>query len=147
MPSYNNVIDLFKAISTNHQQIKEFGSGNLSEIEGNTHLFPLVWATPVDANTRGIDNGSTALIYRFRLLCMDLVQKDRSNEQEVLSDTLRILLDFVAKFKKDYDDYTIEGEVKFTPFIERFGDDVSGWMAEIFIKVSEGLDDCAVPTN
>jgi hypothetical protein len=80
--------------------------------------------------------------YDFKLFVMDLVSKDEGNENDVLSDTLQIIGDFISRLQNarnlDIDtntDYRLQPNINCRPFTERFDDDVSGWVADISIRV------------
>ena len=58
---------------------------------------------------------------------MDRVLPGEENEQEVMSDTIQVLLDFVAYFRQLHTtDLNIQPSVTLEPFTERFDDKVSG---------------------
>ena len=83
---------------------------------------------------------------------MDLVSKDESNEEDVLSDTLQVIGDFISQFKHSTlygdmeNDYRFSENVNCTPFTERFDNEVSGWVADINITVSFNASACTGDT-
>ena len=90
--TYNNVIDTFKNLGTNHLQISTTTVGDIFDIdlEKNTK-YPLMHLNPVNVQTR-----RTELVYNFQVFIMDLVEPDGSNEQEVYSDVLQICIDIIG---------------------------------------------------
>ena len=124
--SYNNVIDALKCVAITHGMVNNVSSGDADEIDiAANNVYPLVHIVPqsVVANVK-------AITYNFNVLVMDLVKHDDRNEQQVLSDTLQIILDIISQYKhglmlgvqqndsiysqSDDKDFSVE------PFTERF---------------------------
>jgi len=90
---------------------------------------------------------------------MDLVSKDESNEEDVLSDTLETIGDVISLLKNQTTSFTtiddfqtevaISPSVSCEPFTERFDNEVSGWTANISIEVGFNASQCSrnVATN
>ncbi len=143
--TYNNLIQLFTNIATAHKQLKSFGNGELWEINGdpkNSGVYPEAWLVPVNTIVR-----TQTIEYTVRLLVYDLVNKDESNENEVLSDTLQILSDITKVFRYESDNFNLLNDPTFEPFTERFDDEVTGWSAEFVIEVNFPSNDCDMPLN
>jgi hypothetical protein len=139
--SYNNVIDALKCVAITHGMVNNVSSGTVDEVDisANT-VYPLVHIVPGNV-TAGVQQ----VTFEFNVLAMDLVKPDESNEQQVLSDTLQILIDTIAQYKNglllgvqqnegvygqaDDKDFTLE------PFTERFDNVVSGWNCSFSITV------------
>jgi len=139
--SYNNVIDALKCVAITHGMVNNVSSGTVDEVDisANT-VYPLVHIVPGNV-TAGVQQ----VTFNFNVLAMDLVKPDESNEQQVLSDTLQILIDTIAQYKNglllgvqqnegvygqaDDKDFTLE------PFTERFDNVVSGWNCSFSITV------------
>ncbi len=145
MITFNNLIQLFNNISTAHLQVHSFGSGELPEIDGaqeTDKIYPKVWLFPVSSTVT--DN---IVLNNFNLFCFDLVHKDITVDgNEVLSDTQQILYDIIKVIKdaSGYD-YDVIGSVELRPFTERFGDDVTGWYADLDIQTIFNPNSCDVP--
>jgi len=78
---------------------------------------------------------------------MDRVLPGEENEEEVLSDTLSILLDFVAYFRQLHtDDVSIQTSVSFEPFTERFDDKVTGHSCVLSLTQPYNYNKCQIPT-
>lgn len=143
--TYNNLVDLMANIAVAHKQLRGFGSGELWEIEGNpknSGVYPELWMVPTSATAR-----ENTVEHTIRLLVYDLVHKDETNENDVLSDSLQILLDIVKVLRYESDNYTLLNEPIFEPFTERFSDEVSGWSAEFVIEVNFPNNDCDMPMD
>tara|TARA_R110000803_G_scaffold7124_1_gene22967 strand:+ start:390 stop:1001 length:612 start_codon:yes stop_codon:yes gene_type:complete len=139
--SYNNVIDALKCVAITHGMVNNVSSGTVDEVDLSANsVYPLVHIVP-----GSVTAGVQKVTFNFNILAMDLVKVDDSNEQQVLSDTLQILIDTIAQYKHglllgvqqnegiygqaDDKDFTIE------PFTERFDNIVSGWNCSFFITV------------
>ena len=149
---YNNVVDTLKCVSISHGMVHSVSSGDTDTIDTSGNVaYPLVHIVPTS-----VIAGVQQITFKFNLLAMDLVKSDNSNEQQVLSDTLQILVDIIAQYKQgvmmnvtlqnygdragdkynpglfgqpDDTDYTLE------PFTERFDSIVSGWNCSFNIMV------------
>ena len=143
--SYNQINDLFQAITDAHYQLKRFGSGELSEADVNVFVkestnYPMLWLTPVNVQT-----ANNTLNYSLNLLVVDVVDKDKNNEQQVLSDNLQIALDIVRLLRYTEDEFNIVDEPVITPFAGRYGEWLAGWALEINLQVDFQLNDCDIP--
>jgi len=145
MISLNQFISLLKTISDAHLQLKTFGEGDVWEIGAYAPVqYPLMWAMPQPSST-----SQKLLNMKFSLIFADIVYHDKSNEQDVLSDTQQIALDILAQLNApEYaDQFILDPSAQLTPFTEKFDDDVAGWKVDINIKVNYLLDRCAVPST
>jgi hypothetical protein len=91
-------------------------------------------------------------VYSIRLVCADRVITGEEGddtagmEQEVLSDTLLILLDFLAYFQQQHaQSYKVITSASIDPFTERFNDRVAGNSVLIQIRQPFTWDACQIP--
>ena len=81
---------------------------------------------------------------------IDLLRSDRSNLEDVLSDTMRVMLDLVSEMKDDEDAYGFaldDGAIEVSP-LEEYGDDISaGWSARVEFYVTDYSNRCEVPLS
>lgn len=139
--TFNNLKQLFNNIADAHYQIKDFGFGDLWEIEGtNSNLYPRLWVVPQDSNILG-----NVVQRSFKFIVMDLVDKGEEIENEVLSDTEQILVDIIKILKNESFKYNVINDPQLVPFTEQHGDDVSGWAADIIIETDYNNAYCDVP--
>jgi hypothetical protein len=96
--------------------------------------------------------GDRELVYSIRLVCADRVITGEEGddtagmEQEVLSDTLLILLDFLAYFQQQHaQSYKVITSASIDPFTERFNDRVAGNSVLIQIRQPFTWDACQIP--
>lgn len=130
--SLNEIIKRLSDISEAHHFINRFGFGELSDVdvEGpESVLYPLMFCVPQQTTFN-----SQTLTYTIRVIIMDIDDIDDSKRDEVMSDTLRTLVDVVNTFKNDgNNEWDINDEVVCTPFSQRFVDYTTGWFADINI--------------
>jgi len=151
--TYNNVIDTIKCVGEDHYQIQTVTTGDIWDIDlSNLTLFPLLHINIVSVNA-----GKGQLQHNFQLVVADIVEPNpNENEQEVLSDTLSIMLDIISIFKNGAslhhgttyetrywtaEDFTIE------PFTERFDNTLSGWTLNFPIVIEFPYDTCNAPND
>jgi hypothetical protein len=143
--TYNQIIKLFSNIVGSSKVLKSFGTGELWEIEGNIKpgiQYPTLWAAPIQTNVTDQTMSRT-----FTFLCFDMVSKDKSNEQEVLSDTEQCLQDFIKILRSASDDYELVGNPTLIPFKEEFSDWATGWRVDFEILTAFNSNDCDVPND
>ena len=143
MFTYNNIITLFNNIAVAHEQIESFGTGGLLEVDGTIKpgfKYPLLWVAPINSVIRENVQERT-----FNVLVMAQVDKDKTYEQEILSDCELILSDVIKVLRNENDYYEAPGEQFFVPFKENFGDWLTGWRAEVTILSDVNGTACDVP--
>jgi len=130
--SYNQIIHEFETIATNNPFIKRFGAGEITDVEmfsPTSGLFPYLWIVP-----QGVDIAENTLTYTFRVMVFDIDNTDDSHQRDILSDTLRILIDVIKNFRYITDnDVSIEGTPTAVPFTHRFVDYCTGWYSDMRI--------------
>lgn len=168
MFTLNQIIKRLKTIAIEHAQLNpllqtesafsHFGFGDLWE-EGQiltdegtviTEKFPLVWANVQNANMTSQGASSSGLLQiNMQLLFMDLVHKDETNENDVLSDTLQIATDFITELQDSTEfltyKYLVDINGSLEPFTERFDEEVSGWSLGIVFSVPYSANCLVVP--
>lgn len=153
MVSLNQIVSRIESIADQHYMVKSFEAGDGSQLAekdaAGDLLYPLVFLERLSASSTG-----GAFYYNFNLVVVDLVQEDRGNEQEVLSDTMQIAQDFVVAMQR-LDHFSINDDAFLSPsqtinynFIsEAYSDRVSGVVANIQIKQGFNYDVCVLPTT
>ena len=153
--TYNNALETLKCLGTQHRQIETVSNGDLFDIDMEASgLYPLMHVIINDANVSLSEQK-----FNFRVLIMDLVEPDLSNEDEVISDTYQTMIDIIALLKHGeilygYDAaageeqrYFVDNDFLISPFTERFTNNVSGWVCDISIIVESVLDSCDIPID
>tara|TARA_R110001599_G_scaffold110671_4_gene274695 strand:+ start:13859 stop:14287 length:429 start_codon:yes stop_codon:yes gene_type:complete len=142
MYTLNQVFQLIEDEAIAHQQVKQYGQGDVWEINPKELDYAVLWAIEEGASVN-----ERTLTYEIRLICMDRVLPGEENEEEVLSDTLSILLDFVAYFRQLHTTgILIQPSVSFEPFTERFDDKVTGHSCTLSLTQSYAYNKCQIPT-
>ena len=143
----NQVISQITTLAAAHSQIAASGVGDFAEWQAEERNYPLLWVFHETTNV-----GNRELIYSIRLICADRVitgeegEDTDGMEQEVLSDTLLILLDFLAYFQQQHSQtYTVVPSATIDPFTERFNDRVAGNSMVIQIRQPFTWDACQIP--
>lgn len=141
--TFNQIVDVFKYIADNHVFINSFSFvTELHEIAASTDtIYPALIVMPEGATTE-----SNLLHYKYNIIVADLVHKDESNENEVLSDTLQTLLDIKAWLTNNQcNGFTLKKESTITPFTERWDDEVSGHVGNFELEIWNTDSLCALP--
>ncbi len=127
--TYNQVIDKLEKIALANPFIKRFGAGEIEQIDtdGPTSPdYPICWVVP-----QQVEVGENDLIYVFRVLVFDIDDTDDSKQKDILSDTLRTLIDIIKEFRYDDTDYQLADRPICLPFSHRFVDYNTGWYADL----------------
>jgi hypothetical protein len=127
--TYNQIINKFEVIASNNPFIKRFGSGEITEIEteGPTSGdYPFLWIVP-----QQVEVGENDLVYVIRVLVFDIDDTDDSKQQQILSDTLRTLIDVIRVFRNSDPDYGVNDRPICLPFTHRFVDYNTGWYTDL----------------
>lgn len=134
----NQIIREIKTIAGGHGQVMNFMFGEVwNFLEQKTdHTSVLLTLNNARFNR-------AQMVFSFSLYVMDWVVQEGTNEQDVLSDTIRIARDIEAKMRQL--DIDIPDEIQLTPFIESFEDILSGWKMDFDIATDYELDNCAAP--
>ena len=146
----NQLISVFKDISTRHYQINGFGIGDDWENGASeAKIHPVLWINPTTANMPATENGYKTFEIDFEVRVFDLVNKDESNENEVLSDCIDILKDIITEFKGHpyyvNSQLNIIDDIGFEAFTEEFDEEVSGWVCEISLMTPILNSFCGIP--
>ena len=103
--NFKNIADDFYALSQKHKFINSFGLGDVDQIsfyttqrlaESNptdeSPFFPLMFVVPGQ-----VQNALRYKTWDFNTLMMDIVERDLSNQVDILSDTLQTLQDEIGR--------------------------------------------------
>ena len=91
-----NIINVFQTLAEAHPQINYFHSGELSEIEMKNIIFPALLLFKKPGTFTG-----TQVNINLDLIYFDLINSDDSNIDDVHSDALQALTDFISKLFDD----------------------------------------------
>lgn len=144
--SYNYFIDYINDnFASLHQQIKRFEEGFYDDFG--------VWCTDntdwgmmyiVPQSVRHLKNSVSE--YNLRVYFIDQLEKDDSNEREVISDQLSISRDFINWLHlNDENGYILTNTPNVVPFKSIVMDYTAGWYMDISVEVETEGSDCSIP--
>lgn len=143
----NNYLTVINAIDTfcvNHANIHRFKSSffeQMDDFSTSGNSFPIFYSVPNDiAMEENID------VMSFRIYCLDILQKDRVNEEAILNSTYQNLRDLVNWLRNDeYNDLNVLNSPRAIPVNNFLVDFTTGWYIDVELEVSVGTNDCAIP--
>lgn len=151
--NYNDVVNRFKEIVGDHRMLVDFGYGQISDIktrsEGMGELegadYPYLFLNPaVHQRTE------SQITYNFNMIIMDMAREEvedpYQNFLNIQSDCIQYCDDVLARLRYHYKDKPeILFQLGYTPFYERFQDDLAGVTANISIVVPNSINECIAP--
>ena len=142
--SYNQLIEFINTFADNHKQIKQFDNGfrfDLNRAITEETSFPIIY---VEAISHTMQDWTQ--IYSIRLYCLDIKQKDSSNETEIISDTLQILNDTIKYIRNDADQiWDVLNQPVAIPVTNYGTEFTTGWFCDMDIEASINDTDCDIP--
>ena len=150
-PTLNNLVALIKEVSLNHFMIKDFGFGPLWNRNVEELNTPYIWCEEGQSKMTQGNMSMKTSEYTFTLYCMDRIQKDETNYQEILSDTKFILdtimteLDQHPLFIQLGLTYNKNQDIIYNPIYEETDYNANGHSAEFTWKFAFRLTPCTVP--
>jgi len=146
MDTYNSFIDRINdEFASLHLQIQRFEEGfydDLGPFATENELWPIMWLVPEDVTF--LENSVSS--YNIRVYFLDLLEKDESNERDVLSDQLSIARDFTNWFRQDTDNkFNLLTEPSLVPVKSVIMDYTAGWYCDMQIEVETEMSECTIP--
>jgi len=143
MKTINQIKKVFQDYASSHLQINTFGYGQEFEQQAVEGIeYPLLWVVPVSSTVNKVDLDRT-----YRIIVVDRVRKDESDELDVESDTELILLDSLSYLYK----YSLQNNLdlldnqSISHVWEKWSDEVSGHYTDITIQDYFDWDSCNLP--
>lgn len=145
--SYKQVVELFKSISLSQIAVKQFQVGMPSDIDVETDVhtfqrFPLVFLVP---RTSQMDRFGK-MVLGFDLVICDIAKDNEEDLQiNTYNNTLLIGQDILSKIiMTDWNTVGIEIQtpVNFTPFQEKFNNNLTGWTWNLNVIVKSPFNLC-----
>ena len=144
--TYKEIIDVFKKKVQGHFFVNQFGYGDISDImtpdDGKAPYYPYIFLNPVSVSSN--DKVSS---FNFNLICMTQALDDEISIIKKQSDCIDNLRDIIARVNNTLIDPLVEIQepFTFTPFKERFQDDVVGATCNLTVTYPTILDACNSP--
>jgi len=145
MTSYITLLSKIEQFCNAHLQIKKYGGEfreQMPNFSTKDEKYPVVFVEPLsdleDLNTNQ---------FSINVYCVDIIQKDRSNLNTILSDCQLILKDMYVYYTNDMDaQLDVVGTASMTPLNNYDLDYVAGWVMGITFEVST-YGPCEIPMN
>ena len=151
--NYNEIVNRFKEIVEDHNMLVDFGYGQISDIktrsEGDGESegadYPYLFLNP------GVHNREESVVtYNFNMIIMDMAREEEASEYQnflnIQSNCIQYCDDVIARLYYHYKDKPeISFTVSYTPFYERFQDQLAGATATISIQVPSNINECIAP--
>jgi hypothetical protein len=154
--SLNQIVDLFNDFTQRHYFLNDFGFGPTSDIGTSRKMdFPYLWLTLNEDSTINPQNRTSIPEISFSILLMDKINNqpnyeninglDSDNQQEVMSDMLQILQDFITDVQVEWGNYGImfQDQVSFYPAVDETTDKVTGVVGQFRFKLKHS--NCITP--
>jgi hypothetical protein len=133
---------LLETICANNLAIQTFGMGSDFDISIPEIKYPQVYA---EIQTSAINDKLVTLT--FNIVVSDRLERDNSNEIQVLSDTLDIVMDLrAALIGAQNENLKIDLNNSIDPFTESSTDVTAGWVWGVSFDIIDLKDRCNLPT-
>lgn len=148
MITLNQDIELFKNFALKHKGINSFYFGDESEADTNVEIvYPFM-----NVILQGSSVTDNVVSRKYMIVISDLVNKDISNINQVLSDNERLCYDVPSYLRQVRNSgylgaFKFDANISLTDFTERNDDDVSGHYFDLTISSAVGNDGCNLPIN
>ena len=145
----NQIINRIGTLVLAHKQIRRFKTGLAGDFfADHTAKYP---AACLQYTVGNISTDQHVLTVNFRLILVDLVNVSadtKTNENDVISDMLSVILDLVAEINNGvYDDWRINASNSIEAIIEGENDLHAGWVIDFSLRTIFSQNRCQIPTN
>lgn len=152
--TYKEIINRFRTVTSEHLMLKDFGYGELSDLKTQSQLgpeeqgvdYPYLFLLPGSSNRTG-----PVMNYSFNMIIMDMARGEEGDKYDnyisIQSQCQQYIDDVLARlhyYYTDQPDITLTG-ITYTPFKEKYQDELAGMTATITIAVPTPLDACVYP--
>ena len=148
----NQLVKIFNDFTVRHYQLKTFYYGDVYKIDTIKDIqYPLLGVFQGNVSLNKTNEYVRSMSYGFNIIVGDILKNDDTNEQELRSDTLQIIADFVAEINQDpfyqSNNILIETTSVCEPFTEKLNDIITGWMVTVTITVPFHYTPCTAPSE
>lgn len=151
--NYKELVDRIRQVVFDHKMLVDFGYGQISDIkvrsegegEDSGADYPYCFLNP-QPHVRT----QTEITYNFNMIVMDMAREEEGDEYQnflaIQSDCMQYIDDIIARLYYHYTDKPeVSFDLNYTPFYERFQDDLAGATANLAITVPTNINDCITP--
>jgi hypothetical protein len=146
MPTSSSFITVKNALeqfAENHLVIKRFKTSFFEQIDNFSsadNTFPILYVIPSDVTFEQYTDR-----FFFRIYCVDVLQKDRSNESAILNDTLLTLRDLYNWLKIADNGLNVLSTARAIPINNFLVDYTAGWYLDVEVEGLAESNDCSIP--
>lgn len=154
--NYKDVVNRIQESVDKHKMLVDFGYGQVSDIktraqgsegEVNDADYPYLFLNP----TQHVRT-QQQITYNFNMIVMDMAREEEASDYQnflnIQSDCIQYIDDIVARLYFFYKDKPeVSMDLNYTPFYERFQDDLAGATATLSITVPNSINECIAPFN
>lgn len=153
MINYKQLLADFSSIAYHHPQIESFGFGDLAQCTNDIVTKQEPKYTRMYIVPGNVQLNENHIHYRLSIIIMDKVDDDQSNQSEVMSDTLAIVMDVWTILLQSYTaaqgdfswDIVVDENPDVIPFLERFETILGGWTLNLSFQVAFDYNSCTPP--
>ncbi len=141
--NYKQVIEDMREIADAHEQINSFGFGQLEQLTMDivTEKEPIYIKMYVVPETTVLNQNQ--LTYNLRIIIVDRLNEDYSNQRDALNDTLEIIKDvFTILYLSEYES---EWNAVVNPYLEAFETKLCGWSMNLQLTQPFDYNRCVLP--
>jgi len=131
--TYFEIIKRLETFCDNHLQVQKFGADfeeQLPNFATQDEKYPIVFVSPVS-----VSNGENLNTFSIEVRCLDIIQKDRANIINILSDTQLILNDIYLELQTGTDLSIDIINDSLTPLNNDLLDYAAGWVMSLDLEV------------
>lgn len=155
--TYQEIVNRIQQAVDQHKMLADFGYGDLSDLKtrfentsGDEQVqadYPYAFLNPTSHN-----RAQNSITYNFNLIVMDMARGEVSDDPynnmlAIQSQCQQYIDDIIARLYYYYKDtpQVLWNNLTYTPFNERFQDDVAGMTVNLQIQVPNAIDECIAP--
>ena len=152
--TYKEIINRFRQVAQDHLMIQDFGYGDISDIKTQSQLgpeeqgadYPYMFLNPTSHVRTG-----PVMNYSFNMIMMDMARGEEGDKYDnyitIQSQCQQYIDDVLSQL---YYYYTDKPEIlltgiTYTPFKEKYQDELAGMTATVTIQVPTPIDNCIAP--
>lgn len=134
MTTYNEIINTFENVVTNHNYFRGFGHGSIDKIDAVVNQgYPLLFVRPMSSpGLTGNDGRQRELV--FEVYSLDVPRLSDEDGRQVMANTEQGLYDFYSYILDGPVQYDLQIEMtNIVPLYEAFQDKALGWVMTVTI--------------
>lgn len=142
--NYLTIKSVLDTFATNHDELKRFKVSfqeQLDNFVAEDGSFPILFSEILDLSFSESED-----VYTYRIYCLDLLQKDRSNQDTILNTTSTILSDLTNWLRLNYEaPVVLLNSPRAIPVSNYLMDFTAGFYADFEFEVVGQKSDCLIP--